>query len=119
MKVVHLGPLEGDSICLNGRITISRPYGAARQTEEVLDMSEVRANHFMEFAVDGPAICFVSENGVFAKLRGNQDEEILLAAGFRPGEFYVPFANGDYPPYELRKYCQMMKKARESYEGMT
>lgn len=119
MKVIHLGPLEGDSICLNGRITIRRPYGAFEQTDEVLDMSDVRADHFMEFAVKGPAICFVSENGVFAKLRCSQDEETLLAAGFRPGEFYVPFAEGDYPPYELEKYCLMAKRARESYEGTT
>ncbi len=111
----ELRQLEAQSICMNGIVMMRRPYAGFVSQDSPLDLSCLRAEHKMEYATNGGAICFVSNSGVFAKPTSVGDVDILSRAGFLKGDFEVPFVDEAWPPYDAEKFRRSCKEAWNSH----
>lgn len=82
------------------------------QMESRIDVNGLRSKFNGAYSVNNSTICFVHDSEVYVTPYTRKALETLDRAGFKMGEFYVPFSSWDYPKYQEEKWDQLRKAAR-------
>ena len=106
---MNLKKLIDDSLEVTTKTLVGWPKMGCRN--KPLDMREVARKNNERYSVHKDVMCFVHMGRVFVTPFTRKRVLALEAAGLKPGKFYVPFSNGDYPVHERKQWEKMRLEA--------